>query len=165
MSSRYKIIFLDIDGVLNVCYPERDQYGSRFHPHFEENLKRLIDKTGAKIVISSSWRSDGLEVMIEMWKYRNLPGEVVGITCSEEHIKKILNKDKVVRGDEIQEFLDTYKDDISNYVILDDDCDMLPEQFDNFVQCSDNQTHEDCIDIGYGLTSLCVDRAIEVLNR
>lgn len=49
-----KIIFLDIDGVLNVIGQGRDEYGQIFHKHFENNLKRIIDETDAKIVISSS---------------------------------------------------------------------------------------------------------------
>lgn len=77
-----KIIFLDIDGVLNVCYPKRDEYGSLFHPHLEENLKTLVDATGAKIVISSSWRKSGLVEMQNMWRDRKLPGEVIDTTAS-----------------------------------------------------------------------------------
>jgi len=61
-----KIIFLDIDGVLNVCSMERDEYGSLFHKHFEDNLRWIIDQTDAKIVISSTWRFSGLEIMKEM---------------------------------------------------------------------------------------------------
>ena len=50
-----KIIFLDIDGVLNVIPQGHDEYGAIFHNHFIDNLKRLIDKTNAKIVITSTW--------------------------------------------------------------------------------------------------------------
>ena len=53
-----KVIFLDIDGVLNLCYEGRDEYGSLFHPHLVDNLKRLIDMTGAKIVISTLRRRE-----------------------------------------------------------------------------------------------------------
>ena len=49
-------------------------------------------------------------------------------------------------------------------MILDDDIDMLPEQLSNFVQTSDNKSHPDCVDIGYGLTKICSDKAIEILN-
>lgn len=51
-----KIIFLDIDGVLNLILQDFDKYGSIFHKHFEDNLRYLIDQTGADIVISSTWR-------------------------------------------------------------------------------------------------------------
>jgi len=57
-----KIIFLDIDGVLNVIPQGRDKYGMIFHPEFVENLKYIIEQTNAKIVISSSWRIDGIGV-------------------------------------------------------------------------------------------------------
>lgn len=36
-----KIIFLDIDGVLNVYCEDRDEYGCTFHKHFEDNLNWL----------------------------------------------------------------------------------------------------------------------------
>ncbi len=78
-----KIIFLDIDGVLNVCYNgAHDEYGQAFHPHFVENLKKIVDETGAKIVVSSSWRKSGLIEMKNMWRDRSLPGEVIDTTCS-----------------------------------------------------------------------------------
>ena len=51
-----KIIFLDIDGVLNVSNCERDKYGALFHTPFEDNLQELIDKTNANIGISSTSR-------------------------------------------------------------------------------------------------------------
>lgn len=154
-----KIIFLDFDGVLNVCYPHRDKFGSLFHPHFELNLKRLIEETGAKIVISSSWRNNGFDEMKEMWAFRNLPGEVVDITPDfMERTGSTLQ-----RGEEIAEWLSYNK--TNNYVILDDDTDMLDGQLDNFVKCSDNINHSDCIDIGYGLTKECTDQAILILNN
>ena len=58
-----KVIFLDIDGVLNIIPQGRDQYGSLFHPQFEDNLQYLIEQTKADIVISSTWRYSGLKVM------------------------------------------------------------------------------------------------------
>ena len=39
-----KVIFLDIDGVLNVGYPGHDDYGRLFHPEFVDNLKRIVDE-------------------------------------------------------------------------------------------------------------------------
>jgi hypothetical protein len=161
-----KVIFLDIDGVLNVMSQERDEYGSLFHKHFEDNLRLIIEKTSAKIVISSTWRFDGLTKMKEMWKYRNLPGEVISTTPNEV---QVVNRgycefyDLVKRGHEIQLWLED--NPVDNYVILDDDTDMLESQMSNFVRCSDNQHHEDCVDIGYGLTRLCAEKAIGILNR
>lgn len=161
-----KIIFLDIDGVLNVCYPKRDEYGRHFHPHLVENLKYIIDNTGADIVISSTWKSKGLETLREMWLERNLPGKIVGLTPYANEVaddNNIQYYDEIFRGDEIQHWID--RNDVDNYVILDDDIDMLPSQMDNFVRCSNNKQHEDSIDIGYGLTKICSKKAIEILNK
>ena len=167
-----KIIFLDIDGVLNLIPQGRDKYGDIFHPHFVANLKRLIDVTGAKIVISSTWRMSGFDVMKNMWKDRKLPGDVIGITPIGYHLsQRDFNfkkwKDRTMpRGVEIQYWLDNTKDNIDNYVILDDDTDMTKFQFDNhYVKTSGNMGHPDCIDIGYGLTKICTDKAIKILNR
>jgi GTP-binding protein HflX len=46
-----KIIFLDIDGVLNVIGQGRDEFGQTFHKHFEDNLRWIIEQTGAETAI------------------------------------------------------------------------------------------------------------------
>jgi hypothetical protein len=157
-----KIIFLDIDGVLNVIPQGHDKYGSQFHKHFEENLRDLIKRTGAKIVLSSTWRMSGLSVIQEMWKVRKLAGEVIDITpCA-----RWMEDDEIEghdRGYEIQHWLD--RNTVKCFVIIDDDTDMLPSQKNNFVKTSDNTDHEDCIDAGYGLTKQCVERAVAILNN
>lgn len=160
-----KVIFLDIDGVLNVIGQGHDEFGQIFHQHFMDNLKRIVDETGAKIVMSSSWRHAGLEKMQAMWKKRGLAGELIGVT--PDLWRNVKHKDyheKLQRGDEIQAILDQYYQ-ITNYVILDDDEDMLDSQLGNFVCCSNNINHPDCIDIGYGLTNECTNKAIRILNR
>jgi hypothetical protein len=164
---KIKVIFLDIDGVLNVMYPGRDEYGRLFHPEFVDNLKRIIDETDAKIVISSTWRYGGLQRMKDLWEFRGLPGEVIDITID---CNVLVNDgrfdyyDEVKRGHEIQEWLDTHSN-IENYVILDDDNDFLSNQRGNLVRTSNNINHPDSIDIGYGLTKICSDDAIRILKK
>ena len=155
-----KVIFLDIDGVLNLYCESRDEYGCCFHSHLVDNLRRLIDKTGAKIVISSTWRFSGLVIMKEMWEKRNLPGEVVGITPNF----MIHYGTTLCRGKEISAYLEE-NPEIESYVILDDDTDMEEHQMSRFVKTSGNSDHEDCVDVGYGLTKICTEKAIEILNR
>tara|TARA_R110000822_G_scaffold11613_4_gene42251 strand:- start:742 stop:1224 length:483 start_codon:yes stop_codon:yes gene_type:complete len=158
------VIFLDFDGVLNVIPQGHDDFGGIFHTEFVENLSRIIDETRAKLVISSSWRHMGIERLRMMWEYRGYPGEIIGITPDlYRHIDIEVDR-KMVRGDEIQSILDR-QPEIINYVILDDDTDMLKSQRMNFVQTSANINHPDCIDIGYGLTKECTNRAIRILNR
>lgn len=50
-----KVIFLDIDGVLNDEGLRYDE-GHIIDNQFVLNLRRIIDKTGAEIVLTSSWR-------------------------------------------------------------------------------------------------------------
>ena len=161
ISNKIKIIFLDIDGVLNVYPQGHDDYGSIFHDHFVDNLKWIIDETGADIVISSTWRMSGYRIMKEMWAKRNLPGKVIGITPNH----MIKTGTTLQRGKEIDEFIKDYSKPITNYVILDDDTDMEPHQMNNFVKTSDNRDHPDCVDIGYGLTRKCAEMAIKILNN
>lgn len=180
-----KIIFLDIDGVLNVIGQGHDEYGQIFHQHFMDNLKRIVDETGAKIVVSSSWRLSGLKVMQELWKHRGLAGEVIDVTpslylqkggCIKFHNDKLsqhptprIHGYSIPRGCEIEYWMRNERDNlpepITAYVILDDDTDMLLSQAENFVQCSGNLDDEDCVDAGYGLTKKCTDKAIQILNR
>lgn len=149
-----KIIFLDIDGVLNVYCEGRDKYGCLFHKHFEENLKHIIESTNAKIVISSTWRLNGLISLKRMWSDRKLSGEIIDVTPYLPNSS---------RGEEIQFWLD--RNIYSNYVVIDDDNDILDIQKNNFVQTANNIHHSDYIDIGYGLTKECAELAIEILNK
>lgn len=159
-----KVIFLDIDGVLNVIPQGFDKYGALFHQHFIDNLARLVKETGAKIVISSSWRYGNMK---GMWKDRNLPGEVIGITPFEDQLikkGKFKNYDEIFRGHEIEDWLDNHPE-VTNYVILDDGEDFLLNQIKNhFVKTWGNWDHEDNIE-GQGLTIRCVNLAINILNK
>jgi hypothetical protein len=151
-----KVIFLDIDGVLNVIGQGYDEYGQLFHKHFEDNLKWIIEQTNAKIVISSTWRMSGLKIMREMWEKRGLAGDVIDITT-------ISYNNNHNRGHEIQQWIDD--NNVTSYCIIDDDDDMLPSQLNNFVRTADNQDHPDSIDIGYGLTRKCAEQVVTILNR
>jgi len=160
-----KIIFLDIDGVLNVIPRDVDKYGQIFHEHFTNNLRLIINETGADIVISSTWKMSGLKVMINMWEERGLPGKVVGITKT---VDEVINLgiapyyDLVSRGDEIELYIK--ENNISKYCIIDDNDDFLEHQMEYVVNTSDNHSHSDSIK-GYGLTEICANKVIEILNK
>lgn len=141
----------------------RDEYGQLFDDRAIRNLERLIRETGAKIVISSTWRMSGFETMKNMWAYRMLPGEVVGVTCSSYEVTDQVRisdhtisdhwRDRaVVRGHEIKQYCEDHS--IENYVIFDDDQDMLEGQLDRFI----------CTRGKYGLRSEHIDKAIKILN-
>ena len=116
-----KIIFLDFDGVMDTEYydhilseavkPISDEYGLLFDPECVKNLKYIIDSTGADIVVSSTWKDFmSYQEILDMWKYRGLPGFVTDVTPSTENHK---------RGDEIDGWLKECHTEC-NYVIIDD---------------------------------------------
>ncbi len=164
-----KIIFLDLDGVLNTASWYRqldsksrhDEYGTAFDPQSVANLGKVIEATGADIVISSSWKALGLGVMQEMWEVRHLPGKVVGITPTYIDDEMLLNADLSNmdflngRGTEIKRWLSKRGKDVSHYVIIDDMDDMLSEQKSHFVQT----------DPEIGISDMDVDMAILILKN
>lgn len=156
-----KLIFLDIDGVLNCeeayrsgeCqYQEwiwedgRKDHYQRFCSWSKDLLNKLIDKTGAKIVISSTWRHGGIDFMRKVWEMEQMSGEIIGITPSITakgisiprglEIQYFLNEDLGFRHinwseDEQREYMEN--SGIDNYIIIDDDSDMLYGQRNHFV--------------------------------
>ena len=163
-----KVIFLDIDGVLNTKEfhskmtkdTPKDEFGYAFDPVAVANLAHIIEETGAVIVISSSWKFYGVTRLREMWKLRNLPGRVLDITPNTISDDILLNANLeemelgVCRGNEIKEWLSKHQGKVSNYVIIDDFDDLLPEQEDHAV----------ITDTLIGITEWDSNKAIMILN-
>ena len=150
-----KIIFLDIDGVLNTSTNGDDAFGDIYNNSFVENLKILVDKTGAKIVCSSSWR----HMVRKIFEGRQYDLEIYDITPDFSLYEETRNQPNI-RGREIAYWLEGKK--IEKYVILDDRNDFLPTQLSNWVNTSDNYYHDDSVD-GVGFTKLCLEKAIRLL--
>lgn len=167
-----KIIFLDIDGVLNPSayymmlrnmwkaskgeIKAWDKYGFLFFNQNCDALKYIIDKTGAKIVICSTWRWAGIMHLKDMWKARNLAGQIIDITPTEDKLLAsgyVKTGEPVCRGKEIQYWIDENKF-TGKYAIIDDTKDMLNKQQKNFV--SPNPL--------YGLTMKDAEKVISILN-
>ena len=138
------IIFLDIDGVLNgynrwntlgwdiVCKFNSERLRNWYreltepcgvHEKKVKLLAKIVHRTGAKVVMSSTWRHS-------YWKFVN------GETDSIDDVKKLaslLNKynieviditpksPKGIREDEIIAWLSRHEDEVDNFVILDDE--------------------------------------------
>ena len=163
-----KVIFLDIDGVINTKEwhskmtkdTPKDEYGYAFDPVAVANLAHIIDETGADIVISSSWKFYGVPKLREMWKMRNLPGQILDITPNTVSDEILLNANLeefqlgVCRGNEIKEWLSRHEGKVSNYVIIDDFDDMLSEQEDHVV----------LTDTLIGITEWDAAKAVKILN-
>ena len=58
----------------------KDKWGYVFDPMSVANLIKIVDETGADIVISSSWKCIGLQELRKMWKARKLPGKIIDAT-------------------------------------------------------------------------------------
>lgn len=168
MDQMRKILFLDIDGVLNGCdnmysrlelwrinaaaYKTRDEYGDMFDERSVRWLAYIVEKTGCGIVISSTWRRRGLNFLQTMWEMRNLPGQIIDITplCADDYIVNKYACGSCERGYEIQEWLECH--DECRYCIVDDNDDMLPHQ--KFVKTN----------AGIGLDMKTANAIISVLN-
>ena len=166
-----KILFLDIDGVLNTerhheyCYKNgidnSDDYGYLFDAVAVKNLARIVNETGADIVISSSWKYSGLSTLLDMWSERGLPGRVIDITPDNISNEMLLHADLdnmellSCKGYEIREWLTAHGKNVCSYAILDDEQEMLPEQQNHFVQT--NPT--------VGITEDDAEKAIAILKN
>jgi len=145
-----KVIFLDIDGVLNSMSGLFMRGGQSLMDLYVEHiqvLKWVLDHTDARVVISSTWRkSRTIEELRQLFYNYGLPS------------RYIIDKTPVIagvqRGEEIKTWLESAEPSIESFVVLDDDSDMDAVR-DNFVQ-----THFD-----HGLTYAEGMKAICVLNN
>ena len=154
-----KYIFLDIDGILNTGRSDHldpARYGHHFDNGAVQNLRRIIDCTGAVIVISSSWRHMGMSKLQELWSKWNLPGELAGCTPGCWGDSRTFNS----RGEEIQHWLKYNAMKFSNttfrYVIIDDfdKSEAIEGQEDKWITANPH----------FGLSSVNAIDAINILN-
>jgi len=157
-----KVIFLDIDGVLNSHESYVRHCKETFHdnpdPEHIKHLNRIVEKTGAKVVISSTWRlgihSLGIWRLLDAFGFK---GEVIGQTPRRAGSIRGVEIgdwiDKHNKGEDLFMQVDKEVDPVESFVILDDDSDM-GELLPFLVQPK----------IDNGLTSEDADRAIEILN-
>lgn len=139
-----KLIFLDIDGVLNsdLWYQkqkdkEKTTFAYHLDPHCILQLNKIITKTGAKIVISSNWRKRySQEKLTKAFEQVGFEGEIISMTPNLTSG----NKD-MIRGNEILKWCRENEAtigcryvDYKTYAILDDNSDMLYWHRNHFFQ-------------------------------
>lgn len=124
-----KIVFLDVDGVIKPCNSVTPISG--INAVCAYNLKMLLEKTGAKIVLSTSWRTNKrdlsfLEYLLD--KHDIDTNLIVGSTPQLAHVRHNDSDDFFdekawigSRGHEIEKFIESNLIDIDRFVILDDD--------------------------------------------
>ena len=129
MSEKLNILFLDFDGVLvternaRKDLPREDEFG----PLFDEECVHLLrdsnlDLHHVQVVITSTWRYQGLDAMQQMWKQRNMPLPLLDITPLHAADKALLNgaDSATCRAIEIRAWLDAHPE-VYKFAILDDE--------------------------------------------
>ncbi len=167
-----RYVFLDFDGVLNTgrYHKEllargettKDAFGALFDPRAIDSLRMILEKSSAKIVITSSWRIEGVETLRSLWQHRLLPGIIADVTPFYLYgaYSKSQNDDPLMgfthgcRGFEIAEWLAQHAEPETPYVILDDEEDILLKQATQFVK----------IDAELGITAEDARKAVNVLK-
>ena len=164
-----KIIFLDVDGVLNnniflkkrriILKENKGIYIPRLDDKNFIALKTLVERTNAKIILSSYWRyyfdknlmpnnnglhNHGKDLTLKLRKHN--------LSLKDKTSTDLTRFQK--RGDIIKEYLHTHED-IDNFVILDDDNIMKEFTDTNLVQTKPE----------YGLTMSDVKKAENILNK
>ena len=157
---RMSVIFLDVDGVINIMSPsyntttiQPDGKTIWVESHLIKRLDWLIDQTSSDVVISSSWRldMDDLSKLMKKSGFKN-QNKVIGYTPYRKDIR--------YRGDEIQAWIDenNYRE---NYVVLEDEIDDV-----NGEKCT-TIPKENIIEVDpkIGLTHQNVQEAKNILKR
>lgn len=153
-----KIIFLDIDGVLNHQHTKERIHGCLgIDPIRVNRLAKIVKETGAQVVLTSTWKMD--------WKpctdssELNVYGQyMVNALLQEDiHIFDKTVDDGMNRGEGILTWLNNYP--VESFVILDDElfdyrkCELLPHVVKSTFYEADG-----------GLCDIHVSQAIQILN-
>jgi hypothetical protein len=144
-----RVIFLDIDGVLNNRPSLID--GVEILPEKVLLIERICQETGAKVILSSAWRV--------LHPFEELQFVLACAGLSRRHLIGCTPRRRDdLRGLEIKEWIDEQngisEDKVENFVIIDDDTDFLEEQMPHFIKT----------DIADGLTEDQAEKAIKMLN-
>lgn len=110
-----KIIFLDVDGVLNCTSRWKGGSGKHLDAECLANLKKIVDETQCKIVVSSTWRilHETMADLLDALEKIGLKEFVIGKTP----------KGGQERVNQITEWLMYCRNDVESFAILDDDSD------------------------------------------
>ena len=158
-----KYIFLDIDGVLNcMTWFEQNRNKSGYteiDPNKVRLIKEIVDKTGAQIILSSTWRSLAAhddKPEHEMYTYLKTSLKKFGLSISDHTPCMQQN-----RPQEIKAWLENNINEGDRYVSLDDDY-----SYEAYKQ----QGIEECLvktsfyETNGGLRVEHVEKAIKILN-
>jgi hypothetical protein len=162
-----KVVFLDIDGVLNAhedLHP--DVMCGQIHSNKVAYLNQILERTGAKLVLSSAWRylihRKEMDLVGLGWLLRShgiYQDRLIGITRPDTMVD-IADSDKIPiplmdeRGEQISDWLKEHPE-CERYVVLDDLDLGISEAKHPFV----------LVDGSVGLTEQNVEAAISILQE
>jgi len=146
-----KVVFLDIDGVVctlrsHYAFGNKGGLMEAWDITSCQLIRRLCEKHNYEIVISSTWRNKPENVRLYLATYglidhlygEAFPDVVDGsrkfewVTPHKRNIPFPDGCDRLLRGHEIQHWLDNHKD-VAEFIIIDDDSDMLENQLPRFI--------------------------------
>jgi hypothetical protein len=118
-----KIVFLDFDGVLNSMADFAFKTTSQvFDAPYIGRLNAIVGQSGAKVVISSSWRvNHSVEELRTLLEASGFEGEIIGRTpvLGYEHAQGLCDIGEI-RSAEIQAWMAGHSVPIASFVVLDD---------------------------------------------
>ena len=153
-----------MDGVLNCRYTERLIFSFLFvSPEKIELLKQLVEHTGARIVLSSTWRygwadiETGKDDTTDAKCFLALKTELQNYGLELLDYTPVTSDDMYQRGTEIEMWLNAWKgESIESFVILDDlNGRYLRPHAGKLVQTS----------MSKGLQQVHIEKAIKLLNK
>lgn len=150
--SNHKLIFLDIDGVLNSSQFWKKENGTfNIDDHLLNNLKKICDSTECKIILSSTWRlfKDHFEFAAEKLSE-------IGLTISDITPECPYNIETagLQRGMEIKQWMKDTGNLGADFIIIDDNSDFLDWQRPFHIHT----------DFETGLTDELTEKAIKLLR-
>ncbi len=157
-----KVIFLDIDGVLN-----RDDGGPKIEECLAKRLAHIVEETGAEIVLSSSWRGAYVSHVNPDYNYQNKDVALL-ISMLEKYQLSImdvtpdLTSGAYARPLEIRAWL-LEQGNLERFVILDDETFWVWNWLGDYLVCTTHMgDNGKCV---YGMTDEDAEKAIAILNR
>lgn len=158
-----KVIFLDVDGVLN-----SGETLDLFDEFRVEFLKRIVDATGAKIVLSSSWKSGFIKDENGVSPCNGYSFLLFNLLMKYGlSLYDVTPNDKNrIRQNEIKQWLSEHED-VENFVIFDDETTILVDFWEtNLIKTSilDYGVMVTCQDECTGICEEHIEPAINILN-
>lgn len=122
-----KVLFLDFDGVLGPCYfKPRARFecfpDANIHQGCQDQIRRVIDATGCKVVVSSDWRlSRTLDEVRELLHGAGVVPSVETVAGMTPESRKAgpRRRDNPPRGAEVAAWL-TNHPEVTSFAIVDD---------------------------------------------